>query len=54
MEKLIDITSEQVAPYLDLLLKDKTTKRNCYPSVPEQPHEAALSGQCRTSEPYLC
>ncbi len=28
MEKLIDITSKQVAPYLDLLLKDKTTKRN--------------------------
>ena len=28
MEKLIDITSNQVAPYLDLLLEDKTTKRN--------------------------
>lgn len=28
MEKLIDITSDQVAPYLDLLLKDKSTKRN--------------------------
>ncbi len=28
MEKLIDITSDQVAPYLDLLLKDKSSKRN--------------------------
>lgn len=28
MEKLIDIRSETVAPYLDLLLKDKTTKNN--------------------------
>ncbi len=27
-EKLIDITSEQVAPYLDLLLEDKSTERN--------------------------
>lgn len=28
MEKLIDIMSEQVAPYLDLLIKDKSTRKN--------------------------